>query len=52
MGGHDNWVALGDVPVPGMAAIKCRPSMQDIELQKIVLNKYPVPIEESVHQYT
>lgn len=52
MGCHDDWVALCDVPMPGVAAIECRPTVQDIELKEVVLNKYPVSIENPVHQYT
>lgn len=52
MGCHDDRVALCDVPMPGVAAIERRHSMQDVELKEVVLNKYPVSVENPVHQYT
>lgn len=52
MGCHDDGVALCNVPVPGVAAVERRHSMQDVELKEVVLNKYPVSVENPVHQYT
>lgn len=49
MGRHDDRVALRDVPMPGVAAIERWHSMQDVELKEVVLNKYPVSVENPVY---